>query len=752
MKTQFNNLILLTFFALFCLTSCQDEVAEISNPTDQEIILPNSPLAAVMSNVSANNGAIDDFLDDASCFSIDLPVTIVVSDITITVQTSEDLEELEELFEEFNDVEDFFDFIFPITIIFNDHSELVIENLEQLQNLISDCDDEDEVIECIDFVYPISFSIFNSEFNIVDTITIDNDQALHEFLDNLEDGDSALIVSLNYPVNLEYANGEIIEVSTNQELAEAIQLAEDDCNDGNENDCDEEDIELTLKECKWEIASYSSFPEFEGLLLEFNTDYTFDIILDENQILSEGNAWSVVANEEASYLVLTTDFEDLGGDWQIIECDDDRFEFVKNSETMVLEQVCDDDLNCSFNDISAILQECPWDFTDAEDSYSNYQMIFNPDGDLQITEGIATSAIGGSWDLTSTDNGVLLTFSELTAFQNDLGGDWLIIECDNDRLKIIQGDHYLILEQDCVDETEVFDCFTDFELVECANDAGEALFNLSADTIGLIDCSQGFLASFHYSEADAEANIGAILDTESYGSVSGQVYLRIEAENGIFQIFNVFLNAIECNQFECFESFDAVIELCDAGNDGFEVFDLTIAFANCISSVDIVTYYETQVDAESETNPLANPQGYTNISLQQTIYVRAEVDNEFEIFTIQLLLEDCSEENCTEEDVDAFLTSCIWNAVNYNGSDNLLEWNFDFESNSQIVVIYTDTQTIDATWTTSQSNEGVIVEFSNVSGPNIQAITGEWLVIECEENRLELHRGDDILVLERNCN
>ena len=123
----------------------------------------------------------------------------------------------------------------------------------------------------------------------------------------------------------------------------------------------------------------------------------------------------------------------------------------------------------------------------------------------------------------------------------------------------------------------------------------------------------------------------------------------------------------------------------------------------------------------------------------------------YEVFEVELIVESCNNNDCGEQDVDAFLTSCIWNAVNYNGSDNLMEWNFSFNSSNQIVVIYTDTDTIDATWTTSQSNDGVIVSFANVTGPNIQAITGDWLVVECEEDRLELHRGDDILVLERTC-
>ena len=113
---------------------------------------------------------------------------------------------------------------------------------------------------------------------------------------------------------------------------------------------------------------------------------------------------------------------------------------------------------------------------------------------------------------------------------------------------------------------------------------------------------------------------------------------------------------------------------------------------------------------------------------------------------------DCNENNCTEAEVDTFLVECIWNAVSYNGDDHLINFNFDFETNSQVVVIYTNEVTISAIYTTSQSDNGVIVEFSNVAGADIQAISGEWLVVECNIERLELHRGEDILVLERTCN
>ncbi|WP_296316879.1 hypothetical protein [Winogradskyella sp. UBA3174] len=757
MKTRINHFMLLAFFALIGFSACQDEVTEINTPNEQEVIVPNSTLANLMSNTTAHFGAAQNILEDSNCFSIELPVTLIVSDITITIETEADLDQLEGLLDDINDNEDLLDFIFPITIIFSDFTELIIENEAQLESLITECDDEEEneIIECVDFVYPISFSVFNSEFTITDVVTINNDEEFYNFLDDLGEDDNLLIVSLNFPVALVYANGETEEVNSNEELAEAIAIAEEDCNDDDDNeDCNDEFIELALKECQWELVAYSSFPEFQGFLLEFNSDYTFNIILDENQILSEGNTWSVVSDDSGSFLVLDTAFEDLGGDWQIVECDDDRFEFTKNNETMVIEQECEGDLECSITDISSILQECPWDFSDGTDLFDNYQMVFQDNGGLQITEGAATSAIGGAWSLSVTDDGLVLTLSQLTAFQDYLEGDWLIVECDDDELQILRFDYTIVLEKNCYDETEVFNCFNDFEIVECEGSSNVTVYNLSANTIGLVDCIALFIPSFHATLIDAESNINPIENTEAYETLTAQVYLRIEAENGNFEIFNIYLTTEECNLFECFESFDAEIVLCDDANDGAEVFDLTIAFSNCTPSADAVTYYQTVQDANDGIFPIANPELYTNITApQQTIYTRVEIGDQFEVFPIQLLLEDCSGmSNCTDNEVRAWLQTCEWNAVNYNGSDNLAEYNFDFGSADQIVIIYTDTITIDASWSVSESNNAITVEFSNIAGPNIQAITGGWLVVECEEDRLELHRGDDVLVLERTCN
>ncbi|QXP77927.1 MULTISPECIES: hypothetical protein [Winogradskyella] len=549
MILNFNKTLLYFLFALFCLTSCQDEINEVENPTSEETILPNSVLANLMSSMTANFDAADDLLDGGSCFSVELPVTVIVDGMSFIIDSEVDLVQLEQLYGDFSIDEEDIDVEYPITVIFIDYSEIVIENDEQLIDLINECSEiQEEYIECADFVYPLSFSVFDSEFSLIETVVVNNDQALHNFLNDLEEEDNTLIVSLNYPINLEYADGETIEVNTNEELSDAIEAAEQFCEDGNDN-CVEDDILIDL-------------------------------------------------------------------------------------------------------------MECAWTFTDGSGDFQNNWMIFNADGQLQISEGMAASAIDGSWDLSTTENGVVLTLSELTAFQETLEGDWLIVECEDGRLEIIRDDLEFTLEQDC-NLNNPFSCFSNYEITTCNGSNNIPIYNLSANTIGLVDCIVPYFSSFHETLIDAENNTNAIENTEAFETLVSQVYLRIEAING-----------------------------------------------------------------------------------------------EYEIYGITLIAEDCNTGSCTEGDIEVILTSCLWNIINYNGSDNLASYNLDFEQDSGIMVVYGADSIIDAGWSLSQTDDGVVIAFSNVAAPNIQAINGSWLIVECTENQLVLHsitNSDLEIVLDRTC-
>lgn len=761
MKTKTKHFFIYAFFALLALTACQNETIDVNSPDEQEMIQPNTALVTSMGNVTANYGDYDNILDESSCFSLELPVTIIVGDVTFVIETIDDLEALEDIFAQYENEDDFFDFVFPLTIIFNDYTEVVIENEEQLQNFIEDCEiEDDEVIECVDFVYPISFSVFNADFNIVDTITITNDEALYNFLEDLGDDDNALIVSLNYPVTLVYANGDTVEVNSNQELSDAIEASEADCDDDDE-DCDInlEGLENALLECGFEAEFYNNGNELEDTL-QLHFDESGSVTVTGDPTVVETGEWNVIETD-LGYKLVIEGLETFGlanGLWLLRDCNDDQLEFEKETEngiiTMKLNLDCEGNPDCDAQEIAVNLKECAWWLgTDLLSPNYNGPLNFYEGGVVTIGDN---EELTGTWEVLVGNTGTFLIL-DLPGDYEVLSFDWRIVECDNDRLVLAADDNELVLEQDCETYDQVFECFGDFELLECLGPNYEAEFNLSADTIGLIDCQYTFVPSFHETLADAEAGINAIVETESYWSAAGEVYLRIEAESGNFEVFTIYLNTEDCSEdLSCLEGLDIV--KCDENNDGFETFNLYEGLnelENCeVNDTVNVTYHETLVDAQNDTNPLPEVTAYTNISNPQTIYVRVELFSNpsvFEVLEIGLILEDCNPSGCTEEDVDGFLVECIWNAVNYNGSDNLLNWNFDFEPNNQIVVIYSNETTIDATWTTSQSEDGVIVAFSNVAGANIQAITGEWLVVECEEDRLQLHRGDDILVLERTC-
>ena len=860
MSFRINSIVISLLFVLFCFTSCQDEINEIENPNDQEAIVPNSTLVNLMGRTAANSGAADDILDGASCFSVELPVTVVVNDITTIIETEADLEALEDMLSDVVIDEDILDFVFPITIIFNDYSEIFIENEDELQTFVNECVyNENAVIECADFVYPISFSVFNSGFNLIDTVVIQNDEALYVFLNELEEDESVLIVSLNFPITIQYANGETVDVNTNQELTDAIEAAEQFCN-VIDDDCLEDEIALNLVECPWNFSNGTD--TYDNYQLIFNDNG--ELLISEGVATSAiGGAWSLSTTDNGVLLSLSelTAFQDdLEGDWLIVSCNNAGSITITRANTVLeLVQDCPQTEGCSALEINANISECVWKLeTNLLDSFVPIFMHFNLDGDVLIEDVNNLESQIGTWEIVTIATDVFINLSLQQGYES-LNGQWQVVECEEGSLYLINGDNFITLEQRCevnnqdllncyslyvlsqecddnndgiatfvfetnslqssecielypisgsyhptyddaiistnhlniqlttpteltsqtiyfrvfnqetqefaVQELEliveacnddVFNCFGDFEIVECNQPNNVPVYNLSANTIGLVDCQYPFTPSFHETLSDAENNINPIANTEAYGTLTTEVYLRIEAESGNFQIFNVYLNTEECNYFECFQGFDAVLERCEEDNNTSATFDLTIAFSNCTSNPDYnISYHLTQSEADANISPILNPQSFTNfVASQQTVYVRVDIGNEYQVFPIQLNVIDCSTGSCTEGDIDSILTECEWNITSYNGSDNLDSYNFNFEENSGIVVIYTDTIVIDAYWSTTQTSDGVVIEFTNVSGPNIQAINGSWLVVECTTEQLVLHAINDSnneIVLDRTC-
>ena len=155
MKTRLNLLYLVSFFALFMLASCQKEAVEITGLDTQETFVAESDLASLITQTSTMDGSSDNIIDGANGFSVNLPVTVIVNGVEITINSEADFELIEEIFDDSDDDTDSLEIVYPITITLSDYTEVVVNNQSELEALRAEYSHEnDDDIECIDFRIP----------------------------------------------------------------------------------------------------------------------------------------------------------------------------------------------------------------------------------------------------------------------------------------------------------------------------------------------------------------------------------------------------------------------------------------------------------------------------------------------------------------------------------------------------------------------------------------------------------------------
>ena len=120
------------------------------------------------------------------------PKEIASENIRCTLDTKEDFQAIETVFDESDEDDDNVEMSFPVTIVLRDHSEVVVNSRSEMVEYRSSCKGEDEAdddIECVDFKYPISYSVFNSDKSLLNTIKIQNDREMYRFIHNLTKND-----------------------------------------------------------------------------------------------------------------------------------------------------------------------------------------------------------------------------------------------------------------------------------------------------------------------------------------------------------------------------------------------------------------------------------------------------------------------------------------------------------------------------------------------------------------------------------
>ena len=244
-------------------------------------------------------------------------------------------------------------------------------------------------------------------------------------------------------------------------------------------------------------------------------------------------------------------------------------------------------------------------------------------------------------------------------------------------------------------------------LIEECSMVGPATFFLPDANEEIVANTSGLDFTYYLTQNEAENETNPLPETYTPPTQTAQVFVRIEDEFGCFTVVQLELETVinTTTIAEPYGECDNPYEL----NDGFTEFNLT----NINDQVNlqlgligsIISYHQTAEDAATGTNPIANPENYTNTTSPQTIFARALDANgncggvaEFSIevlsvpeFELPEYLAFCNYDEKTYEFLDPFVTYTWLDAEeNVISTQGLVE--FDQEGIYTLEVIGTENE------------------------------------------------------------
>lgn len=468
MKTPFKHLSLLILGLTLLLTGCREEESVLIEGPQEETLKANSKVANLLQNTTSKDGSDDNIIDNASCISIELPVTVQVGGLEIIVDDPSDFETIEDIFDEFDDDEDVVEIIFPITIILSDFTEVVITDMNELEDFTDDCNGENELdddIECADIKYPVMATLFNSSNEIIDTITFSNDQELYEFLDDLDDDD---IVNISFPITVILYDGTEVQVSNLQMLETILEDAEDDCdedddNDYNDDDCDNctsDQLSNVLVACSdWSVDKLErNDQDLEDLYTAYQFNFANDgsLTAESDTDMFTGTWETNGSGNNITVAINIPNLSDFNATWNLHEIDQDSGEsdvdLRMGDNRLRFRTACtnnggNDNTGVDDSTLVQALTTGDWYITnyfdDVDETASFTDLVFNFAADGTAMANRAGMTTDGTWSTSSGDETPLelnLNFGVTPPF-DELEEDWDVLEVTNEiiRLKDISG-------------------------------------------------------------------------------------------------------------------------------------------------------------------------------------------------------------------------------------------------------------------------------------------------------------------------
>lgn len=321
-KGTMKTIQLLLILALsFALTNCQKEEEEIITDTPPtESIVVGSPLAGLISRNSQSPTACDNVLDETSCFRVVLPVTVTVNGNQVNVTTEDDYQTVQDLIDNTTG-NDIVYFTYPITIQYQNFTTQVINDWNELDNAIDDCDDDDglDEIDCVFINYPIVINIYNTSTQTTNTVTIQNNTQLYNFINGLNSGVIAAIV---YPISATNSSGVNVVINNNSELESFLEDSIDDCDDdvGTWNPS----FTTVLTTGNWYVSYFEEDGDVEtsnynGFNFTYFANSNVEVIKNSVTTLGTWTTYIDGGYNKIEFTFVNPDLESLQEDWIILE-------------------------------------------------------------------------------------------------------------------------------------------------------------------------------------------------------------------------------------------------------------------------------------------------------------------------------------------------------------------------------------------------------------------------------------------------
>ena len=199
----------------FMLIGCQKESLRITDQQQEESFLADAQLVGLVRGVTAHDGSLDNIVDNSSCFSINFPYYCNVNGEVFYYEQASDLKVIYPT----DEVEP----VFPISMTYADYGEITVNSRAEFDDLIGRCASGllyNDAIQCVDLIYPVSISMYNTETLDFQTVTFDHDRLTFTQISAMSSSD---VASINFPIYLQIVGGEIIQIDSNQDLKAAIQ-------------------------------------------------------------------------------------------------------------------------------------------------------------------------------------------------------------------------------------------------------------------------------------------------------------------------------------------------------------------------------------------------------------------------------------------------------------------------------------------------------------------------------------------------